>query len=323
MSDLPGPAAPAPRTLRRLALAAIATNVLIVVTGGVVRVTGSGLGCPDWPTCTGTRVVPAAGGANGWHELIEFGNRTLTFLVLAAAVALWLGVRRSTTTDVPLRRLVLWLPLGVLSQALLGGITVLMRLEPLIVASHFLLSMVLIAIAVAAHHRILLVQGRVRHGWGRHDERDLLVHLTSRLPLLGAVVLVLGTVVTAAGPHAGDPGTARLPVDIRTVARMHSTSVWLVVAVSVWILVLARRRGWDELVRAGGVLVALEVVQGGVGYLQYFTGIPASLVTVHLLLACLFWAAVVKVALVGAGGPPARGGGDTWTRAPSSAPVGA
>ncbi|MFP5310423.1 MAG: COX15/CtaA family protein [Actinomycetes bacterium] len=293
--------------LRRLGLAAIATNVLIVVTGGVVRVTGSGLGCPDWPTCTGSRVVPAAGGEQGWHQFVEFGNRTLTFLVLGVAVALWLAVRRAGLGDRTLERLALWLPVGVLAQAVLGGLSVLLRLEPLVVASHFLLSMVLIAIATSAHHRVVLLDrpdvpaGRAA-GAGRRDD---LVVATAWLPVLAAVVLVVGTLVTASGPHAGDPGTARLPLDIREVARVHSTSVWLTVALSVGILVAARRRGWDALARAAGVLVAVEVAQGTVGYAQYATGIPPSLVTVHLLLACVFWVAVLRVALIGAGGPPA------------------
>lgn len=280
---------PAAPLLSRLAVAAIVTNAAIVVTGGIVRVTGSGLGCPDWPTCEGTRIVPSGAADSGWHQAIEFGNRLLTFVVLAVAVAVWVQARRVAVDRTDVRRLALALPLGVLAQALLGGITVLTGLHPLIVAAHFLLSAVLIAIATALHHRVRPVRQR---GVVTGTVRRLAVALL----VLGAAVLALGTLVTAAGPHAGDPDTERLALDIRDVVRLHSGTVWLTVATTVAILWSARRGGADRAVRASaGVLLAVEVLQGAVGYTQYALDIPAELVSVHLALATLFWIGVVRV----------------------------
>lgn len=280
---------PAAPLLSRLAVAAIVTNAAIVVTGGIVRVTGSGLGCPDWPTCEGTRIVPSGAADSGWHQAIEFGNRLLTFVVLAVAVAVWVQARRVAAERTDVRRLALALPLGVLAQAVLGGITVLTGLHPLIVAAHFLLSAALIAIATVLHHRVRparergVVTGTVRR-------------LAVALLVLGGAVLVLGTLVTAAGPHAGDPDTQRLGLDIRDVVRLHSGTVWLTVATTAAILWRAGRGGADgPVARSVGVLLGVEVVQGAVGYTQYALDIPAALVSVHLALATLFWIAVVRV----------------------------
>lgn len=268
-----------------LAVAAIVTNVAIVVTGGVVRVTGSGLGCPDWPTCNGGQVLPAPGAEAGWHQAVEFGNRLMTFLVLAVAIAVWVAVRRATRRR-ELRRLALGLPLGVIAQAVLGGITVLTGLNPLIVAAHFLLSMAIIAVAVVLHDRIDARSAVIT--------TDHLRSLTAVLVGLAAVVLVLGTLVTAAGPHAGDAGTPRLGLDIASIARWHAAAVWGTVALTVAGLVYARS-GNPRLRRAFVVLLVAELVQGAIGYTQYVLGIPAWLVALHLLGACLFWVAALRV----------------------------
>jgi cytochrome c oxidase assembly protein subunit 15 len=313
--------------LSRLALAAIAVNVAIVVTGGIVRLTGSGLGCPDWPTCEGSRVVPQVGAAAGWHQYIEFGNRLMTFVVLMVAVWLFLAVRRRRGPG-PAARWSGWLVAGILAQGVLGGITVRLGLHPLIVALHFLASMVLIAIAVTVHHR-------VSHGApaGRVAPRGAAVgraggatavrlrRLATVVVALGAVVLVLGTLVTASGPHAGDPGTPRLGFDIRTVSRTHAVAVWLTVAATVAGWVLAGRHGSPALRRAFAALFGVELVQGAIGYMQYHLGIPAWLVSLHLLGACLFWIAAVRVRLVATAVPvpEAAPGDDT----PASAAVAA
>lgn len=286
-----------PATLSRLAVAAIVVNVGIVLTGGIVRLTGSGLGCPDWPTCTADRVVPSAGGEAGWSQFIEFGNRLLTFVVLGVVVAVWLAARRYATATPgvsPARartavRLASALVLGVLGQAVVGGITVLTGLNPLIVAAHFLLSMVLVAVAVVLHEQ---VRGASRAG---PVAGPLARRLAVALVAVAAVVLVLGTLVTAAGPHAGDPGTERLAFDIRDAVRLHTGAVWLAVGLTVGVALQAGRR--TTLGRAALVLLGVEVAQGTVGYLQYFTGIPAGLVAIHLLLAALFWIAAVRVGL--------------------------
>ncbi|MDX1659863.1 MAG: COX15/CtaA family protein [Nitriliruptorales bacterium] len=281
--------------LRRLSLAAIVVNVGIVVTGGIVRITGSGLGCPDWPTCDGRRVVPAAAEAD-WHTAIEFGNRLMTFLVLAVVVWLFFEARRRAT-DRQVRLLALLLPVGVLAQAVLGGITVLTGLHPLTVAAHFLLSMVLIAVAVVLYVRV----SRPRGDAPRSDPR--LRRLVTGTLVVAAVVLVLGTLVTASGPHAGDPGTVRLGLDIRVIARLHSTAVWGVVALTALSYFQAQASDHDQVKRAALWLLVVEVAQGAVGYTQYALGIPAPLVAVHVFLAALFWVAAVRMGALALGSP--------------------
>ncbi|HEX9889035.1 MAG TPA: COX15/CtaA family protein [Nitriliruptorales bacterium] len=282
-------------TLRALSVAAIVTNVGIVLTGGIVRLTGSGLGCPDWPTCDGDRVLPAPGAEAGWHQAIEFGNRLLTFVVLAVAVAAWVSARAAAPDRPEVRRAALGLPLGVLAQAVLGGVTVLTELDPLVVAAHFLLSMVLLVIATVLYHRVSRLTGHAPEA--THVDHRV-AWLVGALVGLAALVLVLGTLVTASGPHAGDPGTHRLGLDIRAVARVHAGAVWLTVATTVAVLVAARRGlAGAPIGRAARTVLGLEVAQGAVGYLQYALGVPAGLVAVHLLLASLFWVAVVRLAL--------------------------
>lgn len=298
------------RTLVRLALAAIVVNVAIVLTGGIVRVTGSGLGCPEWPTCDGTQVVPQPGAEAGWHQAIEFGNRLITFVVLAVAAAVVVAVHRHARERRDVVRLAWGLPLGVVGQAILGGITVLTGLHPLVVAGHFLLSMVLIAVAVVLHDRVS------DHPDGRATRR--LQATTGVLLVLAVLVLVVGTLVTASGPHAGDPGTARLGVDIRTIARVHAGLVWATVATTVGALVLARRGEADSrVVRALAVLLGVELAQGAIGYLQYALGIPAWLVALHLLGASLFWVAALRVRLAARDLAP----GDAAIEAPAPAAV--
>ena len=257
-----------------------------MLTGGVVRITGSGLGCEEWPTCDGTSVVPRPGAEAGWHQFVEFGNRTLTFVVLATAVwAVW-AVRRDAPDRPDLRGLAWGLVGGVLAQAVLGGITVLTDLNPLVVAGHFLLSMVLIAVAVVLFDRA--------SSPAPAEPLPALRWLARVLVPVAGVVLVLGTLVTATGPHAGDPGTPRLGLDIRTMAVAHADAVWALVALTVAVLVVARALGATRTARAATVLLVVEVAQGGVGYLQYALGIPASLVSLHLLGACLVWVGAVS-----------------------------
>ena len=275
-------------SLRRWSLAALATNIMIVVTGGAVRVTGSGLGCSEWPACEPGSVTPPPGGEAGWHTYVEFGNRLLSFVVLTAVVGAFLAARRDLPEGHSVRRLTGWLVAGVLAQAVLGGITVRLELHWATVMAHFLLSMVLIAVATVVVHR-------VRHGEPAPGRSPLAA--ARFVPALAAVVLVLGTIVTATGPHAGDPGTDRLGISIVTTARLHGISVWLTVGLTVLVLVQARRIGADRLARATGVLLGIELAQGAVGYWQYFTGVPAELVLVHMLLATLFLVAAVRVGL--------------------------
>lgn len=263
--------------------------MLIVLSGGLVRVTGSGLGCPDWPTCAQGRIVPAAEAAAGWHQAIEFGNRLMTFVVLAVAAAAFLQARRIPGRP-DLTRLAGLLPAGVLAQALLGGLTVLTELNPLIVAGHLLASMGLIAAATVLHHRTTPPAPSPQPGrW--------LGRLGTTTTLAAAAVLALGTLVTAAGPHAGDPGTPRLALPVADLARVHAGAVWATVALTGTALLIAVRTQHRPATHACGWLLAVELAQATVGYTQYALGVPEGLVLVHLLLACIFWIAAVRVGL--------------------------
>ena len=275
------------RRLRRATAAALATNVLIVFSGGLVRVTGSGLGCPTWPRCDEDSFVPRPGGAHaGWQTAIEFGNRLLTFVVLAAAVAVvWELRRRRSAHPRSLYRLAWLLPLGVLAQAIMGGITVLLGLTPWTVAMHFLLSMVLIAVAVVVFEWVRRPPDAAVAGAGVR-------WATMVLAVVGGVVLVLGTLVTGAGPHAGDPDTPRLAADIRMLALAHADAVWLFVGLTV-ALVAVTWNGPARVRTAVRALLGLQLFQGSIGYIQYATGIPEALVAVHILGAALVWTATV------------------------------
>ncbi len=214
----------AQRALRPLALASLVVNLLIVVTGGVVRLTGSGLGCPTWPRCTEGSFTPH--GAMGIHAAIEFGNRMVTFLIAAIAVATfvvaWKVGRRGLT------RLALVLALGVPAQAVIGGITVLTDLNPWIVAFHLLVSMAMIAVAVTLLHRLDQPDGPSEPTMARP-----LVRLVQGTFVTGWVVLYLGTVVTGSGPHAGDASAPRNGLDPRAVSQLHTDVVFLLVGLSV------------------------------------------------------------------------------------------
>ena len=284
----PAQAPAAQRWLRRTALAALLTNVMIVFTGGLVRVTGSGLGCSDWPTCDGTNITPIGGDHAGWQAGVEFGNRLLTFVVLAAAVAVWVQVRRTR----PHHRSVVvtaWiLPLGVVAQAVLGGITVLTGLSPSTVAAHFLLSMVLIAAAVVLYERVQPRPPEAPPGRG-------LQLATSALCVVAFAVLVLGTVVTGAGPHGGDLGAPRFGVDVRTAALAHADAVWMLVGLTVALVAVTWRSGPPRLRTAVRALLVIELAQGALGYIQYVLGIPPALVALHILGASLMWVAAVSV----------------------------
>jgi cytochrome c oxidase assembly protein subunit 15 len=302
------PPRPPTRRLVLAARAALIANIGIVVTGGIVRVTGSGLGCPDWPTCDGSAVAPVPGAEHaGWRAGIEFGNRLLTFVVLAATIAVVVALVRSRPHPRGIEPLAWALPAGVLFQAVLGGVTVLTGLSPLIVAGHFLASMVLIAIAVALLGRLRATGAEASaptegasalEGTPPLEVADGLRHATTALVVVAAVVLVLGTLVTGSGPHSGDPSAARLPLDIRLVAIAHADAVWLLIGLTVASLFVARRIGPPVLARALAVLLTAEIAQGGVGYLQYWLGIPPTLVSLHILGAALLWAQVVHVRML-------------------------
>lgn len=287
-----GRSTPSDATIVRLGLAAVITNVLIVVTGGAVRLTDSGLGCPEWPTCNAGRVLPVASAeVAAWHQAIEFGNRLLSLVVVVVAIAALLAALRRRPRRAGLIRPAALLVVGVLAQAVIGGITVLTGLNPLIVAAHFLASMVLIAAAVVFHHRA----GRPRDD-ARLAIRVELRHAQRVLLGVTAIVLTLGTLVTASGPHAGDPGTPRLGIDPELISQFHADGVFLLLGLIVVMWFALRATAAPVAARrATTALLVVALAQGAIGYVQYFTGLPELLVGTHMLGACLVWVAALQV----------------------------
>ncbi|WP_291378554.1 COX15/CtaA family protein [Demequina sp.] len=269
---------------RALTVANIFTQGGIIVTGGAVRLTGSGLGCSTWPQCEPGTFVPELRSELGIHPFIEFGNRTLTFVLLVVAVGVALAV---WDTRPALRWWGLVPLLGVVAQAIIGGITVLADLNPVVVAPHLLLSMALVwqAVWLALKYRDA----------PRRDGRCIKSTLRTSSVLL-AGLLVLGTVTTGAGPHSGDAdATERLGIDPEVAAQAHALIVWAFVAVLaflVWRVRSDRSEGErDEVGKAWKVLVAVTLLQALIGYVQYFTGLPEIIVGAHLAGAAILTAA--------------------------------
>jgi cytochrome c oxidase assembly protein subunit 15 len=275
-----------PRLVSRVALANAVANGAIVVTGGAVRLTDSGLGCPTWPRCTGGSLVPTH--RLGVHGGIEFTNRTLTFVLTVVAVLTLLAVFRSARRD--LRRLAVVSLLGIPAQALLGGITVLTKLNPWTVAGHFLLSSVLVAVAT-----VLWLRSR-EPGVGEPLVRRPLIGLVRGVAVATAAVLVVGTVVTGSGPHAGDAHSSRTGLDPEQVAQLHADLVFLLVGLTVALLVaLAATDAPGRVRRAARDLLVVELAQGLIGFVQYFTHLPVVLVLVHMLGAVLITACTARL----------------------------
>ncbi len=283
------PARPTPPSwaitwMRPAAVASLVVNILIVVTGGVVRLTGSGLGCPTWPRCTDQSFVPHH--AMGIHSAIEFGNRMLTFVVAAVAVATFVIAWRYGRSAV--LRLAFLLALGVPAQAVIGGITVLTDLNPWIVSFHLLVSLAMVGVAVVLIRRL---------GEGDGPARLLVpvgvAWLTRAVLVVGWVVLYVGTVVTGSGPHAGDVKAPRNGLDPRALTQLHTDVVFLLLGLTVASVLVLRTAGAPQVVRrAAATLLAVELAQGVVGFVQYFTDLPVVLVALHLLGASLLSAAM-------------------------------
>ncbi|WP_329102124.1 COX15/CtaA family protein [Micromonospora sp. NBC_01699] len=269
--------------LRRLALASVVANVGIVVTGGAVRLTGSGLGCPTWPRCTDDSYTTTP--ALGINGAIEFGNRTLTGVVGLIALA---GLVAALMYRPRRRSLVLLagaVLLGIAAQAVIGGITVRMHLNPGVVGVHFIVSMLLLLSTYAFWRRVGEEDGPVRPTVPRPVRT--LAWLT--LAVSGAVIVV-GVLVTGSGPHAGDADAARNGIDPQTISQFHADLVFLLVGLTVGLLFALRAVGAPTVaVRATAVLLAVELAQGLIGVVQYLTHLPALLVGAHMLGACLVW----------------------------------
>lgn len=260
---------------------------VIIVTGGAVRLSGSGLGCSDWPNCEPGRLTPR--GVSDVHAMVEFLNRLFTGLVSAGVIVCVLG----SLVRVPRRRDLVWLSLGlvagVFAQAVLGGLTVLFELRPEFVMAHFLVSLILLANALVLYQRASEPEGPARPIVDAQVRR-----LARVLLVVAAVVVTTGTVVTATGPHGGDEEAKRFGFDLPTVARIHGTSVILFLALVLGALWVLRRSGAPRGVQNRlGLLLGAVVVQGAIGYAQYLSGIPELLVGFHLAGATAVWAATV------------------------------
>jgi cytochrome c oxidase assembly protein subunit 15 len=288
-----------PRVYQWVTLVAAILLALIIVTGAAVRLTGSGLGCPEWPNCTKGSF---ASSSSDYHATVEFANRVVTGLVSFGVILAVLG----SLFRLPRRRDLIWLSvglvLGVIAQALLGALVVEKLLDPPFVMGHFLLSAVLLANAIELHHRAGLPDGsRSRPAFGAAP-----IWMGRLLVLAVSVVLVTGTVVTGAGPHSGDAGSdaslkaTRLDLAVPEVARIHGTSVMVFLAlVLITLLLMTRQPG----ARRGRVLhrlellLALVVAQGALGYYQYFNGVPRLAVGFHVAGATAVFSATVVVLL--------------------------
>ncbi len=263
--------------LRRFAWATLVANVALVVTGGAVRLTSSGLGCPTWPRCDGASFTPH--GAIGPHQLIEFGNRTLTFVLVAIAVATFVAARQSGRRD--LLRLSVVLGLAIPAQAVLGGITVLTDLNPWVVSFHLILSLAIVSVAVLFLHRL------------DHPPvppaRGMLPALAWTTYAVTWLVLYAGTVVTGSGPHAGDADSPRNGMDPLQLSQLHADLVFLLIGLTVGLWFALRATGGDT--RPVAALAGVEVLQAAVGFVQYFAGLPVAVVMLHMLGAALVIAA--------------------------------
>lgn len=282
---------PTQRSLRAWALGNVVVNAGIAVTGATVRVTSSGLGCSEWPRCTPDSFVPIDTGHAAFNAAIEFGNRTLTFLVLAVGVITLIAVLRSTPRRRDLTRLATIIPLGVLGQAVVGGITVWTDLHPASVATHFLLSMVMVFIAVALYVRCEEPEGTPRVVVG-----PMLHAVSIALVVVGFLLLIAGTVTTGTGPHGGDAAAPRWDMDLPSVTRVHSVLAWLTLLGSAAAVLLAYRGGAGRPARLSGVaLLVVVLLQGVLGYTQYALELPESLVVLHVLGSALTWVAIARL----------------------------
>ncbi|MEU3077868.1 COX15/CtaA family protein [Streptomyces laurentii] len=283
---------PSPRIVRRAALSAVVMSVIIIITGGAVRLTGSGLGCDTWPKCTDDSLIATA--EQGFHGAIEFGNRMLTYVLSAAVGWAIIAARSAKPRRRSLTRLgwtQFWL---VMSNAVIGGITVWMGLNPWTVAGHFLAANALLTVATIT--------------WVRVGEGDAAPKPRVPAPVrklawgivgVSAVLIALGTTVTGAGKHAGDSSDVpRMPWDWTNAAHVHAAAAWLLcgLALAMWLILRVVDAPDDTRARARDLIILLAA-QGVIGYVQFFAGVPELLVALHMLCSSLMWIAVLRLAL--------------------------
>jgi len=271
----------------------------LVVTGGAVRLTGSGLGCPTWPECTNGSIKPVVHQAQGQlHAWIEFGNRLIAWLILILALVALVYVVKKLKHRSDFKRLQLLVILqiaGFLGQVVLGGITVLTKLNPITVSAHFVLTLPLIAGALALRHRILDRPVVLL----KPVTRTLTIFVTS----LTFFVLLLGVVVTGTGPHAGDAAAKRYPFSARAVSWLHADAVIALICLIIALYLVVKVSETNHVQEIFGKIVllflAISLAQGAVGYIQYFTGLPELIVGFHLLGATLVWISAWRINITG------------------------
>lgn len=279
------------RWLRPLAWATLAANVVLVVTGGAVRLTSSGLGCPTWPRCTERGMTPH--GELNVHSAIEFGNRMLTFVLVAIAVLTVVAAWQTGRRD--LRRLSVLILCGIPAQAVIGGITVLTDLNPWVVSLHLVASMAIIGVSVLLLWRVYTVAAGSATDAVAHGPVVWLAWATFAVAWL---VIYAGTVVTGAGPHAGDLDSPRNGLDPLQISQVHADLVCLFIGLTVGLLFTSYALKAPAATRqAAWVLLAVELSQATIGWVQYFTDLPIVLVGFHMLGAALISAAVTWVLL--------------------------
>ncbi|MFM8266274.1 MAG: COX15/CtaA family protein [Acidimicrobiia bacterium] len=296
------------RRYRLIAWLAFASLYVIIVTGSLVRLTGSGLGCVDWPACNESRFVDVSSP----HAAIEQLNRLFTGVVAASVIAAMLAALFVQPREQRTVRLALLLVAGTIGQVVLGGIVVLTGLHPLSNMGHFLLSIALMAwafwlvdaISKRGLEEVTTYSSRehwqslaTRASWS-FSRGPRITALSRAVALMTSVAIVTGTVVTGTGPHAGDESSPRFDFSISHVARFHGAAVLVTVALAMVLGLLLRRDGAGrDMQNAFEVFLFLAVLQGGVGYLQYFTGVPVVLVAVHIALSVAVWLAALNLSI--------------------------
>jgi len=295
---------PTPTSMRRLTLAGVIADTVIMSTGAAVRLSASGLGCPDWPQCSAADIVASKNaGQTLLNTWIEFSNRLLNFPLVIIAGLIFIATWQYRP-DGKRRRDLVWLgatqPLGVVAQAVIGGIVVLTNLNPAAVSVHFLVSASIVAAAVALHSAVRGDQSpQTPLGAGQPAQpavrRDLQL-ISAALVAVTCVMLAAGTVVTGTGPLAGHADTPRYKLPLEGVTQLHADIGWLMAGLAVALVLGLRLSGAPpRAVRAGWIMLAALGLQGVIGYVQYFTHLPAGLVWVHVTGSVLVWIAVLRL----------------------------
>ena len=282
-----------PNVVRAVGLTTVVSYALLVLTGGAVRLTGSGLGCPDWPSCYQHRFVAAV----SFHPMIEDLNRFFTVTVsIVSVAALLVALFRS-----PRRQDITWpaagLVVGLVAQIILGGLVVLFKLNPYLVALHFVLTIVVLADAIAMYHRAGIPDEAAMRPVTAVVGRELRL-LVGVLIVVLSTVTMAGTVVTGSGPHAGSPGTSRIPIEFRAAAEFHSSIAWMLLGlVAASVLAFKYANAPDRVQRRVRTLFELVVVQGALGYTQYFLHDAAVVVEIHLAGVTMLWIVLIGLYL--------------------------